>query len=248
MQEMKPEQENRSDGKGGKYIQDDDSFNHYQGLEYFADLKPPLANSSSTTFASSGIQQANHNVEPHSLGYMPRDPSHVHLDFSHPTDQVSVFPTFSSVQNSSDPSPSTKGSSFSSNQLLSVDNGKAPSFNSVAMSKNEKREKMHHHQDAKAPVSKSFKHLDTVSTPTFHDKGHNQKQACRSKNETEAHSTVEGLGTEIPAELDSANAQESSFMGSTSDEISLEASSFRQLQQVMEKVWWSVKIETVIRN
>ena len=64
----------------------------------------------------------------------------------------------------------------------------------------------------------------------------NQKQVQLSENQIEGQTDVKGACIKLPHELDSSNVQDSSCMSSVLDDISLEATSFRQLQQVMEKV------------
>ena len=98
--------------------------------------------------------------------------------------------------------------------------------------KSEKREKLHCCQDLQAPSAKKSNH---VTTPMAFGLPSAQKQAQLSENEGEAHSEV-GVTKGIPTEFDSSNAQESSCMSSVLDEISLEATSFRQLQQVTDQV------------
>lgn len=62
-----------------------------------------------------------------------------------------------------------------------------------------------------------------------------QKQFGK-ENKIESQSDIEEIKKGASAELDSLNVQEGSSISSELDEISLEASSFRQLQQVMEQV------------
>ncbi|XVE66539.1 hypothetical protein DITRI_Ditri08aG0087100 [Diplodiscus trichospermus] len=62
----------------------------------------------------------------------------------------------------------------------------------------------------------------------------------------EGNSEVEGVGVGKPAELDSSNARESSCVSSVLDEVSLEATSFRQLQQVMGKL--DIRTKLCIRD
>ncbi|XVF01589.1 hypothetical protein REPUB_Repub04eG0101500 [Reevesia pubescens] len=59
-------------------------------------------------------------------------------------------------------------------------------------------------------------------------------------------SEVEGVIVRKPAKLDSSNAQESSCVSSVLNEFSLEETSFRQLQQVMEKL--DIRTKLCIRD
>ncbi|XVE49568.1 hypothetical protein DITRI_Ditri01bG0092100 [Diplodiscus trichospermus] len=70
-------------------------------------------------------------------------------------------------------------------------------------------------------------------------------QVCQAEQD-EGQSEVEGVSVGNPAELDSSNAQESSCVSSVLDEVSLEATSFRQLQQVTQKL--DIRAKLCIRD
>lgn len=63
-----------------------------------------------------------------------------------------------------------------------------------------------------------------------------QKQFCTSEDKVESQSDMEGVKKGVSAELGLLDGPEGSSISSELDEISLEATSFRQLQQVMEQV------------
>lgn len=115
-----------------------------------------------------------------------------------------------------------------------MESSHGPSLEVPAKTMNEKREKLHCCHDLQAPSTRKSKHVN-MTTPMAFGLPSAQKQAQLSENEGEAHSEV-GVTKGIPTEFDSSNAQASSCMSSVLDEISLEATSFRQLQQVMEQV------------
>lgn len=73
----------------------------------------------------------------------------------------------------------------------------------------------------------------------------NQVSSFESGIEGQSECTANGL-TSFPAEFDPSNLQESSCLSSGLDEVSLEASSFRQLQNVMEKL--DIKTKLCIRD
>ncbi|PQQ01075.1 protein LNK1 isoform X2 [Prunus yedoensis var. nudiflora] len=85
------------------------------------------------------------------------------------------------------------------------------------------------------------------SCETYCDPVSVQKKVQQSANETEGHSDVEGgASIGMQAEFDSSDLQESSCLSSVLDEISLEATSFRQLQQVTEQL--DIRTKLVIRD
>jgi hypothetical protein len=91
-------------------------------------------------------------------------------------------------------------------------------------------------QDLQPPVTRNFKQVNMSTPMAFCRPVSAQKQVQHSEIDFEAHSEVEGVSVGIPTELDSSNVQESTCMSSVPDEISLEATNFCQLQQVMEQV------------
>ncbi|KAK9287223.1 hypothetical protein L1049_015636 [Liquidambar formosana] len=110
----------------------------------------------------------------------------------------------------------------------------------------EKREKLYRQQGLQASFTRNSKCDDLVVQAAFCDSVSIQKKVHPSENEVEGHSEVEGVSIEIPAELDSSNVQESSCMSSVLDEISIEATSFCQLQHVMEQL--DIRTKLCIRD
>lgn len=112
-----------------------------------------------------------------------------------------------------------------------------PSFDAPTTAANENREKVYH-QDLPASFNKNFTFMSAPSSETFNASFPVRKQAPRSESEIDdGHSETGVVSRGTRAELDSSNAQDKSCRGGTMlDGISLEATSFRQLQQVMEQV------------
>lgn len=158
----------------------------------------------------------------------------LHLDY--PSDQISGFPTPSGnkFEKSGLTSASAKESSYASNPVHSMESSHGPSLEVVVETTDEKRVKTC--QDLQPPVSRKFKHLNMSTPMAFRTPASTKKQLQNSEIQVEAQSQVDGASVGIPTELDSSNVQESSCMSSVLDEISLEATNFRQLQQVMEQV------------
>ncbi|XP_016739342.1 protein LNK1 isoform X3 [Gossypium hirsutum] len=88
----------------------------------------------------------------------------------------------------------------------------------------------------------------TVSSAKSENNGQSssKNESSYASNQDEGHSEVEGVSVGNPAELDSSNVRESSCVVSPFDEVSLEATSFRQLQQVMEKL--DIRTKLCIRD
>lgn len=215
------------------------SFNPKQ----VSDLNHPHGDLSFEAYSTSGIQQNKQSAEPDSMSYMQTDLSYRHLNYSHVPDQISVCPTPSGTQSENNGHPSSlKESSYSSNQVQSMDGSRGPSVETPAVTTGKKREKLYRCQDFQSSFNTNLKNADKTSPVPFCGKVSVQKRVLQSDNEIEGHSDVEGVSIEIPADLDSSNIQESSCMSTALDKISLEATSFRQLQQVMEQVWLFNKI------
>ena len=154
------------------------------------------------------------------------------------TSHSSFLPTLSGTRSEIDglPSPSFKESSYASN----MENSQA-----AAIERNEKRARLCHQHDVQ-PLSRSLKNERMANPMPLHYPGSAQQQAHQFENENEDHSEVVGVSIGFCQEQDSSNVQESSSMGSALDEISLEATGFRQLQHVMDQVLRSFKTFQVL--
>lgn len=230
---------NKPEGKRkDRYVENGGSFDHYASQNEFADVKHLFGDSSTRVFSPSGIQHHKQNIAPDSLSCMQTHIPYLHINYSHPSDQISVCPTPSGIksENNGHMSPSPKESSNASNQVQSMESSHGPSFEAPSVTTNEKREKPFHCQDVQATLKRNFKHANTANPMTFGNSLSLQKRVHQSELAIEGQSEVEGVSIGVPAELDSSNVHESSCMSSALDEISLEATSFRQLQQVMDKV------------
>ncbi|XP_007042980.2 PREDICTED: protein LNK1 isoform X1 [Theobroma cacao] len=222
------------------------SFNHYGNIKEFADVKHPFTNSSCQLFSPSGLQRHKQNIGADSVSYLQTNIPFMHFSYSSPSDQISMCPTVSSTKSENNGHPSsTNESSYASNQVQSIESSRGPSFEAPASLTNEKRGKLYHHQDTQVPLNRNVKRAKIESQMAFCDPVTVKKQVRQSEQD-EGHSEVEGVSVGKPAELDSSNAQESSCVRSMLDEVSLEATSFRQLQQVMEKL--DIRTKLCIRD
>ncbi|XP_022763709.1 protein LNK1-like isoform X2 [Durio zibethinus] len=135
--------------------------------------------------------------------------------------------------------------SIGPDSVQSIESNHGLPFEAPAILTNEKRGKLYHQQDTQAALNRNVKHAKTESQMAFCDAVTIQKQVGQSEQD-EGHSEVEGVSVGKPSELGSSNAQEISCVSSVLDEISLEATSFRQLQQVMEKL--DIRTKLCIRD
>lgn len=103
------------------------------------------------------------------------------------------------------------------------------SFEVTDIAPEEMRGKLRHQQGFQPSFDSNSKHVDLASicNPVSEQKG----------KEFENHSDIEGVSIGVLADLGGpSDVQESCSIDSGLNEVSLEATSFRQLQQVMEQV------------
>ena len=164
----------------------------------------------------------------------------MHLDYIHPSNQVLASSTPSGMKSESNflTSPSPKKSSYRSNQVQSPQSAYNCSFETPSITVDVKREKLERRQGFHSSCRSKRKHLDMVVQTTSCDPISVPEQVHHSQSEFENQKEVEAASIRIAADLDSSNVQESSCMSSGLGDISLEASSFHQLQQVVEQVRW----------
>ncbi|XVF67198.1 hypothetical protein PTKIN_Ptkin10aG0101200 [Pterospermum kingtungense] len=229
-----------------QHLENGFSFHQYGNIKHFADVKHPFSDSSCQLFTPSGLRQHKQNIGDDSVSYIQANVPYMHLSYSSPSDQISMCQTLSGTKSENVGHPSsTNESSYASNQLQSIEGSLGSSFKAPALIMNEKRGKLYHQQDTKAPLKRNIKHSKMGSQMAFCDPVTVQKQVRQSEQD-EGTSEAEGVSVGNPAELDSSNAPESSSVSSVLDEVSLEATSFRQLQQVMEKL--DIRTKLCIRD
>lgn len=143
----------------------------------------------------------------------------------HPSSQVLARPRSSKIKSTDSglPSLSPRESSYAS-----TESSRDVSFQHRADFQNKKKEKLR--------LSRRTDKSNSMIQRADSDPIYAQKQVPNFENEVEGQSEVSASGVGIPGELDSPNMQESSCMSSVLDEVSIEATSFRQLQQVLEQL------------
>ncbi|XP_028055845.1 protein LNK1-like isoform X2 [Camellia sinensis] len=231
-QNLQAKHHNQSEGKRKDRRFKNGGLFHQTGNLWFKDTKLPSGNSSRQVFTSSGIQKPKKNVGPGSFGYLQTQIPYVHLDYIHPSDQIPVCSTPSGIN-----SKSNGLISLTPKESCCVSNC---SFEAPVITVDGKRGKLQRQQGYHPPYTSNSKHVDLVVQTC--DPISVPKQVHHSQNEIENHIEVKGVDIKVPADLDSSNVQESSCMSSGFGEISLEASSFRQLQQVMEQLDMKTKL------
>lgn len=203
-----------------------------------------LQNDSHKAFSS--VCKPQHVMGPDSCNYLQNHLSYVHPDNSPLSGLTSVNPTSSAVKTETNEltSPSTRDSSHVSNLLPSTDGSHDPPLPVTALKGIGKREKLHNRHGSRSPVESNIKHTNIVVQAASNNPGSIVKEVHYAGDKSENHSDIEEVRHFIPAELGSANIQESSSSGM--DDISLEAASFRQLQLVMEQVSFGPNIMNIL--
>ncbi|XP_039006200.1 protein LNK1-like isoform X1 [Hibiscus syriacus] len=225
-------------------LKNGDYCHQYGNIKQFADVKHLSSDASCQLFSSLDLQQLKQNIGPDSVSYVQANVPFMHLNYSSPSNQISRCPTLASNKSERDGHPTlTNGSSYASNQVQSIDRGH--SFEVPDNVTNEKRGKLNHQQVTQVPLNSVVDQARMERQVAFNDPFTSQKQICQSERD-EGHSEGEGFSVGKQAELGSSNGQESSSVSSTLAEVSLEASSFRQLQQVMEKL--DIRTKLCIRD
>uniref|UniRef100_A0A6M2EHC5 Protein LNK1 n=1 Tax=Populus davidiana TaxID=266767 RepID=A0A6M2EHC5_9ROSI len=231
---------NRFEGRRKDSDIENGSFPLNVNMKHFADTKHSSGDSSHQVLPLPGIQQHKQIIGSNSLNYMQKHIPLIHIDYSHSSDQISTCPTQSNVksENNGYPSPSPKEYSHASNHVRSIESANGPDFEAPAITTNENEENLYHGQEPSS--GRNLRPAYMVGPAEFYGPVSAKKVAHQSEYD------IKGVGTGIPAELDSSNAQESSCMSSVLDGISLEATSFRQLQQVMEQL--DIRTKLCIRD
>ncbi|XP_057976714.1 protein LNK1 isoform X2 [Malania oleifera] len=181
------------------------------------------------------------NLKP--LAHIP----HMHSNYIYPLDQMASGPTLSvsKSENNAFSSRSRKAASYASNQVQTQESSHGPSFEASVMAGHLKTDKPYSQSGLQASLNSNLEHVDLGAQAAFCDPLSVQKPLLNCETEVEGHSEVGGANIGVPAELDCSNVQESSCISSL-DEISLEATSFRQLQHVMEQL--DIRTKLCIRD
>ncbi|KAK2982343.1 hypothetical protein RJ640_009040 [Escallonia rubra] len=230
-----PKHQNRSQGKRKDQCSaNGDSFQHLQSK----DVILPSGDTSHQIFTSLGIRQQKQNLGLDSCGYLQPDTPYVYSDYCHPSDQTTISPALSGIksENTGLTSLSSKESSYASNQIQSLERSHDPSFDVTALTPNSKRGKLNHQQGLQSSFTSDTKHMNFVVPGSICDPVSVRTQVHHIGNEFGNQGDITGVSLGNAAELGCSNVEANSSMSSGLEEISLEATSFRQLQQVMEQL------------
>uniref|UniRef100_A0A2P2KG95 Protein LNK1 n=1 Tax=Rhizophora mucronata TaxID=61149 RepID=A0A2P2KG95_RHIMU len=192
-----------------------------------------------------GNQEVKQNVEPRSLNYLQTHIPYMRVDHC-PSDQISACLTQSSTKSECNGHPSPiKECSYASNQIQSLESFQSPMFE-ASPAVDDKKENQLLWKELRPSFARNFEHTNIASPMAFNDPVLVQKQGFQSENEIEGHSEIGGVKTGMQGELNSSNAQESSFTRSVLNDISLETTSFHQLQHVVEQL--DIRTKLCIRD
>ncbi|QHO59929.1 protein LNK1 isoform X1 [Arachis ipaensis] len=216
------------------YLENGDSIHPYSHMEQYPHLKQPFGASSSAVTSQDSIHKHTPNMDSDSLGCVQMRTPLTHRDYNHTPSYTSLLPALSGSR------------SEHNKQLSPLESPHGKPLEAASLETNDKREKLYNCYDARL-LSRGIKGENMASHMTpFPSPGSGQRVGHQFENENEDHSEVGGVSIGFSQEIDSSNAQESPSMSSALDEISLEATSFRQLQQVMDQL--DIRTKLCIRD
>ncbi|KAK9110680.1 hypothetical protein Sjap_018740 [Stephania japonica] len=210
-----------------------------------------LPNSSSVkqvAHSPDSVQQ-NNSVQSDSVGYLGTFNPYVNVNYNCPTLQTPVTQTTSCNKSGDNSSTSliTSKTSFAANHTMPLERPSAHLLGIPPKNSEQKVEKFggQHQVQSNGNIfpqqSGSVVHGACAKQIPF------QKQWNQSLDDFTGRNSADGEGIETLAEVDSSIAQESSCMSSVlSDDFSLEATSFRQLQHVTQKL--DIRTKLCIRD
>lgn len=176
------------------------------------------------------VQQHKENLGPDTFHHLRANFPCIQSDSHQPSDQTTISPSLSGtrLENNTATSLSPKESSLSFEGLQDKDCSQDLSSMMIDVAPEEGRDNPGHYQGLQASFNSNAKNVDVASICN--------PFPVQASNEFENHNDVEGASSGIPAKAGPWYVQESSTVNSGFNEGSLEATSFRQLQQVMEQL------------
>ncbi|XP_054803533.1 protein LNK1-like isoform X3 [Prosopis cineraria] len=209
-------------------LENGDSFHQFPPPAQYGDVKQASEASSSRVNSYACTLQHKRNLN---SGTQTEVPLKV-PDYNNGPNHTFLLPISSGSRSDLEGNPSPLQVSSSASNMASIH---GHSTQGASLKTIEKGEKLFHSYDALA-LSKSSKKGNMVTVVPFSSPGSAQQQLHQFENENEGHSVVGAVSIGFSPEIDSSNVQESSSMSSALEEISLEATSFRQLQLVMDQL------------
>lgn len=212
------------------------SFHHTGNLQN-DDIHLHSGDTSHQVLTSGGICAEKQNLGRDSFSYLHAN-SCMQSNYCHSSDQTTTSPTVSSVRSEINDFAS-KESSYSSNQVHSVDSSHDPSFEATTIKLEDEKEKLHAQKGFQPPFTSNPEYVDLAVQSSICDPVSVRKQDHYYGSGLKNQSDVKGVSL-------AENVQESSSMNSGLDEFSLVATSFCQLQQVMEQL--DIRTKLCIRD
>lgn len=180
----------------------------------------------SLTLQNSGIsseQMDTNQYYPPSAFQQPGVP-YSHFNFEQPSNQVSACESNSGTKSENKPNPSSASNeSYTSNHAQSVESLQGPTVDDRCRKGFEKRVSLQAGQDL-PPYAASTRKSSKTNPLVFPEAAPIQKIGLEDDHR------------KVAAKVETSNRLESSCLSSVVNDISLEATSFRQLQQVIEQV------------
>lgn len=190
----------------------------------------------SLTLQNSGIsseQMDTNQYYPPSAFQQPGVP-YSHFNFEQPSNQVSACESNSGTKSENKPNPSSASNeSYTSNHAQSVESLQGPTVDDRCRKGFEKRVSLQAGQDL-PPYAASTRKSSKTNPLVFPEAAPIQKIGLEDDHR------------KVAAKVETSNRLESSCLSSVVNDISLEATSFRQLQQVIEQL--DVRTKLCIRD
>lgn len=181
----------------------------------------------SFTLQNNGISREIMDTDQYYLpsGFEQRGVPYSHSKCEQPSDQVSACESKSGIKSENKPNPSSASNeSYTSNQAQSVESLQGQTVDDRCRRGIETRVNLQPGQDMPPSFAASTRKSSKTNPMVYPDAAPIQKIGLENDHGKAA------------AELETSNMQGSSCVSSVVDDISLEATSFRQLQQVIEQV------------
>lgn len=228
--QAKPHDESEGKRKDGCF-ENSGSF-HHSGNVRIKDTKLHTRDSCNEVFTSPDILKQEENLGPNSFCYLETDIPCMISHYSHSSDQVPGSSSSNGIKSKTNGLGSiyAEESSYASNPVF-MKIYDDYSLQAPSMTVDGKRKNMPHRQGFQPSFSSAPKHVDLLVHTVSCDSIPVSNHALHFKTEVENCSNAKGVVTRTPADLDTP-----SCTSSESEKIPFEASSFHQLQQVMNQV------------
>ncbi|KAI3702118.1 hypothetical protein L6452_27823 [Arctium lappa] len=201
------------------------------------DIRLSSSDESDQVFTNVGNRQQNKGLEHDSFGDKQSSsylqPGHGHVPMQ--TTGGHVMIGIKSENKGLAAAPFRKEASNATNQVHAMETSGDPSFQGTASEISERR-KVHNAHASQPSFNGNQKQMGLMLQASGNDLFSSQKQFHILEKRNESQSDMEGVKKEASAELAMIDVPEGSSISSEVDEISLEATSFLQLQQVMEQL------------